>query len=142
MGHSAGASHVAGYTFMEEMQLDGGKDGLRGAILFSGIYEVADEESRNNYYGSDNDDVRLRMPMSNIDGRAVPLFIIDAEYDPLPMQLEAAKLLSAICHRDGKCPMHKQVQGHNHFSLMYHINTKDDSVASDIMTFIEDKSTD
>ena len=36
--------------------------------------------------------------------------------------------------------MHKQVAGHNHYSLMYHFNTADDSVASDIMTFISENS--
>ena len=140
MGHSAGAAHVVTYAFMEELQPEGGEDGVRGAILMSGFYANSSEESKRVYYGSNPESWDERMPISFISGRRIPLFIVSAEYDGIIAQKEAAALVSAICERDVQCPMHKQVQGHNHFSLMYHINTADDSVASDIMDFIERKA--
>ena len=142
MGHSAGAVHVATYTFMEELQADGGDDGLRGSILLSGIYGADPEYSRPEYYGDDPSRRQERMPLRHIDGRRVPLFIIDAEYDRTATQKEAIALIEAICDRDDKCPRHGQVPGHNHYSMMYHFNTKDESIARDILDFIIDLSRD
>lgn len=136
MGHSAGASHVAAYTFIEDLQLNGGNDGVRGSVLVSGIYKEGSEQSNRAYYGSNPDLWKERMSINHIGGRSIPLFVISAEYDPTSMQKESIGLIDAICDRDDKCPRHKQVPGHNHFSEIYHINTADDSIASEIMDFI------
>ena len=142
IGHSAGAAHIAGYVFNEDFQPEGGNDGLRGAILMSGVYSPGDSAANTAYYGDDRSLWAERMPMHHVPGRSVPLFIVDTEYDQLLQQLEAVKLMNAVCQRDHKCPMHKQLAGHNHYSMMYHVNTADDSVASDIMVFISENSTD
>ena len=143
MGHSAGAVHVASYTFMEELQPDDGNDGLRGSILLSGIYGLENVDASGHvYFGGHSETLAQRIPLAQIEGRKVPLFVIDAEYDPLVMQKSALALMNAICDRDGKCPRHKQIAGHNHYSMTYHINTLDDSIASDILEFIVDLSGD
>ena len=137
IGHSAGATHVAVYALTESLQFNGGSDGLRGAILISGVYSDANTDASGHvYFGADRSEVARRIPLANVQGRAVPLFVIDAEYDPLRMQQEAVALIDAVCKRDGKCPRHQQVAGHNHYSLMYHINTVDDSIAANILDFI------
>lgn len=141
MGHSAGAGHVAAYTFMEDFQLDGGDDGLRGVILFSGVYSFGAGPSTA-YYGDDPAKWDERMPINHVEGRSIPLFIVDAEYDRLRMQKDAVDLMRAVCDRDGRCPMHKQLAGHNHFSMNYHINTADESIAGDLMLFITENSED
>ena len=74
MGHSAGAAHVATYSLNEELQINDGIDGVKGAILIQ-----------------------------------------------------------------NKCPQHKQILGHNHYSMMYHFNTEDDSIANDILIFLKSK---
>ena len=137
MGHSAGAAHVASYSFIEDLQLDDGDDGVVGSILMSGTYEKREGESVHPYYG---DDISLwdeRFPINHIEGRQIPLFVINAQYDQTSMAQESISLIRAICDRDDRCPQHKQVAGHNHFSMMYHINTADDSIASDIYEFIQ-----
>ncbi len=136
MGHSAGAAHVAAYTFTEDLQLDGGNDGVVGSILMSGTYEKREGESTHPYYGDDTALWDERFPINHIEGRQLPLFVINAEYDATSMAKESINLIRAICDRDDRCPQHKQAPGHNHFSLMYHINTADDSVAGDIFEFI------
>ncbi len=136
MGHSAGAVHVATYTFMEELQPSDGEDGVQGSILLSGVYGANPEYARPEYYGDDAARWRERMPLHQIDGRRIPLFIIDAEYDRTATQKESIALIEAICDRDDKCPRHAQIPGHNHYSMMYHFNTKDDSIAADIRDFI------
>lgn len=137
MGHSAGAAHVAMYAFNEELQLAGGDDGVVGAILVSGTYGMGNEESRRAYYGDDPALWESRLPINHIEGRQIPLFVINAEYDRTAVAKESIRLISKICDRDDQCPQHKQVPGHNHHSVMYHFNTADDSIASDIMSFIE-----
>lgn len=136
MGHSAGAVHVANYTFMEE--LNAVDDGLLGSILMSGVYSLgADADQQHAYFGSGNrKELSERTPLAQIEGRSTPLFIIDAEYDPLIMQQSALDLMTAICARDQRCPRHQQVAGHNHYSMTYHINSLDDSIASEILDFI------
>jgi len=136
MGHSAGASHVATYTFVEELQLDGGNDGVVGAILMSGSFDAGNEDSMLAYYGEDRSLWAQRLPISHIEGRKIPLFVINAEYDPTSMAQGSIVLIQAICARDDHCPDHKQIPGHNHFSMMYHFNTADDSIARDILEFM------
>jgi len=137
VGHSAGAVHVATYALTEELQFNEGNDGLRGAILMSGTYgALGTSGSEHVYFGEGAVRVAERMPFAQLPGRKVPLFIVDAEFDPLRMQREAIALVDALCERDGKCPRHQQVAGHNHYSLMYHINTVDDSIAASLVDFV------
>ncbi len=136
MGHSAGASHVAAYSFIEALQLDDGNDGVVGAILMSGTFGEGGEESMLAYYGADRDKWTARVPIAHIEGRRIPLFVINAEYDRTSMAQESIALIQAICERDDRCPDHKQIPGHNHFSMMYHFNTADDSIAPEILEFI------
>lgn len=136
MGHSAGAAHVAGYAFIESLQFDHGNDGVRGAILVSGTYSGLDANASHPYYGDGLTPDSVRLPANNVDGRRMPLFIIDAEYDYPKMQLEAVELLERVCRRDGRCPRHQQVPGHNHYSILHHVNSADDSIAYAIAGFI------
>lgn len=139
VGHSAGAVHVATYAFTESLQYADGNDGVRGVVLLSGIYSDADADEHV-YFGDDSAEIAARVPLARVPGRAIPLFVIDAQYDPPRMQREALTLARAVCERDGKCPRHQQVAGHNHYSLTYHINTADDSIAHDILDFMRQSS--
>ncbi len=136
MGHSAGAAHVAGYVFDDERQLEKGRDGVLGAILVSGTYGDGNLDSQHVYYGSDLAADSRRLPINNLTGRKIPLFVIDAEYDFPMMQRAAIDLIGRLCERDGQCPRHMQVPGHNHYSIMHHFNTADDSVAHEVAGFI------
>lgn len=136
MGHSAGAAHVATYSFIEELQLNEGDDGVVGSILLSGTYGEGSKESMLAYYGEDRSLWAERLPINHIEGRRIPLFVINAEYDRTSMAQESIALIQAICERDDRCPDHKQIPEHNHYSMMYHFNTADDSIAADILEFI------
>ena len=102
----------------------------------SGTYQKREGESTHPYYGDDTALWDERFPINHIAGRQIPLFVINAEYDRTSMAKESISLIQAICDRDDRCPQHKQAPDHNHFSLMYHINTADDSIAGDIFEFI------
>jgi len=132
MGHSAGAAHVAAYSFDESLQLNKGNDGVKGSILLSGVYSKSSDRSKEVYYGTTVNN----MPIDFLAGRSMPLFVIDAQYDKISTQTEAINLIQMICKRDRLCPHHKQIPGHNHYSMMYHFNTSDDSIAPDVLAFI------
>jgi triacylglycerol lipase len=141
IGHSAGATHVATYVMDERLQLNGGEDGVAGAILMSGVYSSDGAESDGHvYFGDDFDAVAENVPLARVAGRAMPVFVVSAAYDPLRMQREAIRLVDRLCDRDQRCPRHEQVAGHNHYSLMYHINTVDDSIAGNIADFIRQET--
>src|SRR5207244_10416095 len=82
MGHSAGASHIAGYLFHEGLWLSGG-DGVVGAIQLSGGYDPTSRqtEARRAYYGEDQTLYVERSPLHHVAARVVPIFIGFAEYD-------------------------------------------------------------
>ena len=64
------------------------------------------------------------------------IFSEQAEYDKLNTQLESIILIKEICRIHDKCPHHKQIPLHNHYSMMYHFNTLDNSIAEDILVFM------
>lgn len=137
MGHSAGASHVAGYLFRKQLQPAGG-DGVIGAILLSGGYDptTGATEGRRAYYGEDQSLYAARSPLRHVAARSTPIFIGFAEYDPPRFQIEAITLFKAICERDNRCPPMKQLLGHNHMTGIYHIGTTDESLAADLIAFV------
>jgi len=63
----------------------------------------------------------------------VPTFLISAELDPT--QQVAADMFALLCER-GDCPRYKQAQGHNHMSMVVHLNTEDDSLGPDLLDFV------
>jgi acetyl esterase len=81
IGHSAGATHVAGYVFDKSLQPPSGP-GIAGAVLISGRYRVdydpADPNGRNMlaYFGDDASQYASRSPITHIrDGLPVPVLL-------------------------------------------------------------------
>jgi dienelactone hydrolase len=137
MGSSAGAGHVASYIFFEKHQIK--NDGIAGAILISGpTYELTVKKGRGHfaYFGKDRSKYSKMSSIRNINGRKIPLFIAYAEFDPSNIQIQNMLLINALYKRDKILPTIKQVQGHNHFSITRHINTKDESLGPELVEFI------
>ena len=138
MGHSAGASHVAGYLFHPQFQPAGAPDGVVGAILLSGGYDPTSgtTDGRRAYYGEDRSLYAARSPLRHVATRATPIFIGFAEYDPSRFQIEAISLFKALCERDNRCPPMKQLRGHNHMTEIYHLGTTDESLSAEMIAFV------
>lgn len=136
IGHSAGASLVAGYIFNETLHPPGG-DGLAGAVLMSGTYTPNPNDKRNvAYYGDDTSQYAARAPINLVPGRKLPTFVVFAEYDPYRMQRQALQMFDALCERDKSCPRIMRVSGHNHMSEAAHIGLADESVGPAILDFV------
>ncbi|MDA0238931.1 MAG: alpha/beta hydrolase [Proteobacteria bacterium] len=137
MGNSAGTGHVASYVFFEDHQVKGA-DGVAGAILVSGpSYDTRLMGPRSGaYFGEDRSKYPGMSVIKTIDGRKIPLFIAYAELDMPAIQKQNHVLINALYERDGMMPTVKQVMGHNHISIVQHINTKDESLGPDLLEFI------
>jgi hypothetical protein len=138
MGHSAGAAHVSGYLFFEDFRFGEG-DGVIGGILMSGpSYDTTLlSEGDMAYYGKDRSKHSDMSVIRHIDGCKIPLFIVFAELDTPSIQIQNHTLINALFKRDKVLPVVKGLMGHNHFSGIMHINTKDESVGPDILEFIK-----
>jgi len=137
MGHSAGARHVAAYTFIEKFHAADGKDGVRGAILVSGNFRAnINRKVDRAYFGDDASKYPERTTLNHLDGRRIPLFVVVAELDLPPVKKSSAELVAAICKRDGRCPLQAEIAGHSHLSVVYHINTADETFGPQLLKFI------
>ncbi|MCA0870672.1 carboxylesterase family protein [Seohaeicola saemankumensis] len=137
-GNSAGAMHVADYTFREDLQA--GDDGVIGAILISPptvdlTARPVDPKRDALYYGTDGD--RAAQSVINaLDGRRIPLLIAYAELEPEVISDQTRRLIEAVARRDGRLPLVASAPGHNHISIVEHIGTADQTLAPDMLAFV------
>ncbi len=138
MGHSAGASHVAGYISHSNLQLPGGA-AIAGAILLSGLYDLTtaqigpDEKA---YFGEESS---LYADRSSIDGlveTSVPLLVVISSLDLIDMERQGNELYKKACAAK-HCPRFIVLPKHNHLSEVYSINTKDEHLTNAIVSFIK-----
>ena len=142
IGHSAGATHVATYAFMKTIQGESGP-GLAGIVLMSGRYffdpHPDDPNLRNfqAYFGSDPAAYPRQSPINYVkDAPRIPVFVVVAEYDNPDLDTQGALLLAALCERDRACPRFLRMEKHNHLSMTFQFNTKDDLLGREILQFI------
>ncbi len=142
MGHSAGATHAAGYVFDKSLQPPSGP-GIAGAVLISGRYRIDYDPTDPNganmqaYFGDDPSQYASRSPINHIrDGIPVPVFIVVTEYDNPGLDVRGAELFSALCERDGICPRFVRLNRHNHLSEVLAFNTPDEYLGREILDFI------
>ncbi len=140
MGHSAGASHVAGYLFIKQLQPKE-KDGVIGTILVSGPdYDPKLLEPGNPahlYYGDDPSQFTSRSVVNDIQRPDLAVFLVSAELDPPLFDHQLMTLMSALFQRDGVSPFVKKLCRHNHFSEVFQINSSFDTLGPDILYFIK-----
>jgi acetyl esterase/lipase len=142
MGHSAGATHVATYAYLKNLQPAQGP-GIAGMILMSGRYHFApnpDDPNLKNfqaYFGGDPSQYPSRSPLSHVKEAApIPTFIVISEYDNPDLDTQGALLLSALCERDRACPRFTRMEKHNHLSMVYQFNTADEAMGREVLEFI------
>ena len=138
MGHSAGASHVAGYVSHPEFYKvkDGG---LAGAIMVSGIYqhdpEAASDPERA-YYGTDPTLYAERSSLQGLLKAKMPIMVTAAELDP-PRFVEQLELLkNGRCKSEYGCAHSFLLPQHSHMSEVYSINTADTRLTDQILDFV------
>jgi len=137
-GNSAGAMHVADYTFHEEQQIE--NDGVVGSIMVSTptanlVGREIDPTRDALYYGTDGD--RAAQSVINaVEGREIPVMVGYAQNEPAVIMDQTWQLIAALTARDGRMPIISGAPGHNHISVVEHIGSADETMAPDMLEFI------
>ncbi|MCP4615120.1 MAG: alpha/beta hydrolase [Bradyrhizobium sp.] len=140
MGHSAGASHVAGYVSHPQFyKVKNG--GLSGAIMVSGIYDLASwpagGAAETAYYGPDASLYSERSAMKGLLATDIPLMFVTAELD-LPYFVQQFNLMKeATCKGAKGCARSLMLPQHSHMSEVYAINTADTRLTDHILEFVK-----
>ena len=113
MGQSAGAAHVASYV--------GGTahaaiaaDSLAGAIMLSGIYDVASADRnpyQDAYYGDDAGRYAAQSSIAGLAKTPLPCLFTVAEYDPADFQRQGAQMVARWVSEKGAWPDFHRLQG-------------------------------
>jgi triacylglycerol lipase len=138
-GHSAGAAHIADYIAFPGLHPGPGGPAIKGALLLSGIFDVARFPRypfMRAYYG---DNPPARADQSRLNGLLktdVPLFVAHAGLDPPEFVSESRVLRDALC-RERRCPRFVEFGGHNHLSEIYAIGTGDTLSSGPMHEFVK-----
>jgi triacylglycerol lipase len=138
MGHSAGASHVAGYVSHPEFyRAKGG--GLAGAIMVSGIYDLATWPvggvPETAYYGADTSLYPERSAMKGLLTTDIPLMFAVAEMDLTYFVQQFDLMKEATCKGARGCARSVMLPQHSHMSEVFAINTDDKRLTDPILEF-------
>jgi acetyl esterase len=144
-GHSAGASHVAQYTFDRRFQPDTGP-GIAGSILLSGRYNLhpdPDDPSLTGgvtqYFGAEHSRWPSRSVTNHVAESHVPVMLAISEFDQLNLVGTTGELFVELCKRDGgRCPRLLQLKYYNHGTEFGHLNTADDYFGREILEWISE----
>jgi triacylglycerol lipase len=139
IGHSAGATHVA--TYLAHRQFHGLQGpGVRGAILISGLYDLADRalfDGERAYFGDDPARYAERAALPGLVEAGVPLMVVHADLDP-PVFHDQARRLTAALAEAGRPARAVVLAEHNHLSAVFALNTADASFSSEIAAFLSE----
>ena len=142
IGHSAGATHVASHVFMKDLQPAQGH-GVAGVVLMSGRYQFnpsPDDPNLKNfqaYFGADRARYPTQSPINHVkSAKPLPVYIVVSEYDNPDLDTQGALLLAALCERDRACPRFTRMERHNHLSMVYQFNTRDEALGREVLEFM------
>jgi acetyl esterase/lipase len=141
IGHSAGATHVAGYVLDRRFE-PGGDPGVAGAILISGRYVLAPGKGDPNgrlvlgYFGHDPSALADRAPIAHVATAApVKLLVVVAGRENAGLREAASALVAALCGR-GECPAFARLKGESHVSEMADVGGADRVLSQLIVSFV------
>ncbi len=134
-GHSAGCVHVASFL---AGQGEGSVDGISGAGLLSGFYQVPDGAERGElevvYFGD-----KPSAEVSTLPGllnTEIPLIFAVAERDPEFIHTQAAGLTAAWFAKKGTVPHVIFSEGHNHISQIGSVGVDDLALGAQLARFV------
>ena len=134
-GHSAGCVHVASYL---AGQGGGSFDGVKGAGLLSGFYQIPDGDERGelevSYFG-DKPSAEVSALPGLLDTE-IPLVFAVAERDPQFSHTQAAGLTAAWFAKKGTVPPVIWSEGHNHISQIGSVGVDDLALGAQLARFV------
>jgi triacylglycerol lipase len=139
-GHSAGTVHVASYLVGQASvgQHSGSLDGVKGAALLSGFYQIPDGADRGElevcYFGD-----KPSAEVSSLPGlleTEVPLIFAVAERDPEFSHSQVAALTAAWFAKKNAVPHVIFSEGHNHISQIGSVGVDDLALGAELARFV------
>jgi acetyl esterase/lipase len=142
MGHSAGGAHSGSYAYDKRLHPAGGP-GLAGLIIVSGrvradnLPENPNAKKVEEYYGPDPKFLDECSPVSHVTAASIPTFVAWGEYENPLLDVYCAELTWRLAAAKRKSPPVVFMKGHNHTSMIAHLNTAEDRMGEAIRAFIE-----
>ena len=139
-GHSAGAAHSAAYAYGAAGSEGGPR--VAGSIVVSGRVRADNLATNPNarkveaYYGTDSSLVEERSALHLAGKDSVPTFIAIAEYENPLLDVYCLELAHRLGTANGKAPRFMQLWGHNHTSIIAHLNTAEDVLGNALLEFV------
>lgn len=143
IGHSAGGTHVATYAYDPGAGYLG-RD-LAGIVLISARLRADVSPENPNaaavraYFGNDESRYETLSPISHAAGSALPVFIVNAEYENPLLDLYGLELAHRIAVARRRAPRYMRLPRHNHVSIIAHINSGEDTLGREILEFFEQR---
>lgn len=144
MGHSSGGAHVASYAYDAQFHRGAGGSGVRGLIVVSGRVRADMSPGNPNarkvaaYYGDDEARLDAVSPVSHVGADSPPTFIAFAQYENPLIDVHSLELAWRLGRATGRAPHMACLRGHNHTSIIAHMNTREDLLGREIRAFVAD----
>lgn len=141
MGHSAGAAHTASYAYDTTCHPPGGP-AVAGHIVVSGRVRAETWLGNPNapkvqaYYGSDPQALERHSPVNHVRADSVPTMVAIAEFENPYLDVHCAELVYRLAQAKGRAPRFLRLEGHNHTSIIAHMNTAEERLGQEILAFI------
>lgn len=144
IGQSAGATHVATWTFVPEVHGSAGPR-IAGAMLLSGVYAPQHPEfspgkpAPNSiaYYGEDASRYAAMSPLNHVRPGHPPVLVAVSEYDPYPLAWPSAALVAELVKCDKRMPWFTLNRNDNHVSPAMQINSAVDTLGPELLAFVQ-----
>jgi acetyl esterase/lipase len=142
LGHSAGAAHVASFAYDARVHGPDGP-GIAGAIIVSGRVRADNLLVNPNarkveaYYGADVSRFDELSPVGMVTAQSPPTLVAWAEYENPLLDVYSLELAYRLAAARGRAGPVLRLAGHNHTSIIAHINLAEDRLGSAIRAFIE-----
>ena len=139
-GHSAGAAHSTAYAYGAAGSEGGPK--VAGSIVVSGRVRADNLPTNPNarkveaYYGTDAGLFEERSAVHLAGKDSPPTFIAIAEYENPLLDVYCLELAHRLGQARGRAPRFMQMWGHNHTSIIAHLNTAEDVLGKALVAFV------
>lgn len=139
IGHSAGGTHVA--TFAYDPAAGHLARDVAGIVLISArlaadvLPENPNAAGVRAYFGTDESVYAARSPMNHGAASALPVFIVNAEYENPLLDLYGLEFAHRIAVARRRAPRYMRLPRHNHISIVAHFNSGEETLGREILDF-------
>jgi acetyl esterase/lipase len=141
VGHSAGAAHAAGFAYDHALNppMHGSVAGLiviSGRVRADALPENPNAKKVQAYFGFDTPRYEVLSPVNLVAAPCIPTLVAFAEYENPLIDVYCLELAYRVALATRRSPQVLRLDGHNHTSMIAHINTAEDRLGHAMRDFI------